>query len=360
MRIRNGPSTSSIMETTNSLCSALVKALGVHERAVRYLHPPLIPMLQEKLIPYGQRLERVWEEAGEIDPGLNEAARLVLAAYQPFLDAADMRGIDAIYRSFRPVSQALEILYPLRRTYPVLYNLFLETPVRDHIDALDPEHASGERTGIVHHNEGGDPSGRGGFSLYVPESYDGRSPWPLVIALHGGHGHGRDFLWMWLREAKSRRFLLLAPTARLETWNIVQPGFDAGTIRQGMAYCDANWAVDHERVLLTGISDGASYALAWGLREAAPFSHLAPIAGVLPPMRLEHARGKRIFWVHGQHDWMFPVGNARQDCTRLEAAGADVTLRVVSDLSHSYPREWNDIILSWFDERLKLNPPDPP
>lgn len=350
------------MEATNFLCSALVTALGMHERAVRYLHPPLIPALREKLIPHRQRLARAQTEAGEIDPALGEAARLVLAAYHPFLDAKeDMRGIAAVYRSLHPVAQALEILYPLRRTYPVLYDLFLETPVRDRIDALDPEHAAGERTGIIHHDAGGDPSGRGGFSLYVPESYDGRSPWPLVIALHGGHGHGRDFLWMWLREAKSRRFLLLAPSSRLETWNIVQPGFDAGTIRRGMAYCDATWVVDHERVLLTGISDGASYALAWGLREKdVPFSHLAPIAGVLPPMRLEHARGKRIFWVHGQHDWMFPVANARQDCARLEAAGADVTLRVVSDLSHSYPREWNDIILSWFDERRKLNPPTPP
>jgi hypothetical protein len=36
--------------------------------------------------------------------------------------------------------------------------------------------------------------------------------------------------------------------------------------------------------------------------------------------------------------------------------GADVTLEIVPDLYHAYPREKNDRILTWFDRRLSLAP----
>ena len=60
------------------------------------------------------------------------------------------------------------------------------------------------------HNE---PGSRGGFSLYVPEYYTPDRAWPLVMALHGGSGNGRGFLWSWLRDARSLGAILVAPTA---------------------------------------------------------------------------------------------------------------------------------------------------
>jgi hypothetical protein len=35
-------------------------------------------------------------------------------------------------------------------------------------------------------------------------------------------------------------------------------------------------------------------------------------------------------------------------------SGADITLRVIDDLSHTYPREENDRILKWFEPELAL------
>ena len=68
-----------------------------------------------------------------------------------------------------------------------------------------------EHTGIFHlDNEAGS---RGGFSLYVPEYYTPDRAWPLVMALHGGSGDGRGFLWSWLRDARSFGAILVAPTA---------------------------------------------------------------------------------------------------------------------------------------------------
>jgi hypothetical protein len=47
------------------------------------------------------------------------------------------------------------------------------------------------------------------LTLDVPE-YAGERALPLVMALHGGNGNGRAFLWSWLRDARAQRALSAA------------------------------------------------------------------------------------------------------------------------------------------------------
>jgi phospholipase/carboxylesterase len=199
-----------------------------------------------------------------------------------------------------------------------------------------------------------DRDSRGGLSLYVPETWQaGGPPAPLVVALHGGSGHGRDFLWAWLREARSRGVLLLSPTALDRTWSIMSgEDVDAPRLRAAVEDIAARYHVDRSRVLLTGMSDGATYALLCGLAPGMPFTHLAPACGVLHPFLLargdlQHARGRPIYLVHGALDWMFPVQTARMSRDALEMAGARVVYREIEDLSHTYPRDENPRILDW-------------
>jgi phospholipase/carboxylesterase len=117
--------------------------------------------------------------------------------------------------------------------------------------------------------------------------------------------------------------------------------------------------VDRTRVLLTGLSDGGTFALLAGLEPEAPYTALAPGACVLHPAAfagegLARARGLPIRWTHGARDWMFPVSLARAACDALREAGAEVTLRVVDDLAHGWAREENDAILRGFDPALAL------
>jgi phospholipase/carboxylesterase len=180
-----------------------------------------------------------------------------------------------------------------------------------------------------------------------------------VVALHGGSGSGRDFLWSWLREARGRRFLLAAPTAGGPTWSLMGPDVDSRGLRAMVEYIATHWSLDRSHVLLTGLSDGATYTLLEGLAAGNPFTHLAPVSGVLHPDCLGReglmpVEGRRIRLVHGRLDWMFPVETAESAAEELTRAGADVTLRIIEDLSHTYPREENDGILTWFDPRLAL------
>jgi len=173
------------------------------------------------------------------------------------------------------------------------------------------------------------------------------------VALHGGHSHGRDYLWAWLREARSREALVLSPTSRDRTWSIMGgDDVDADPLREMVESVAARYPVDRTRVLLTGMSDGATYALLCGLREGMPFTHLAPLCGVLHPMLLANgdlarASGMPVYLVHGALDWMFPIQTARMARQTLTAAGARLVYREIEDLSHTYPRDENPKILDW-------------
>jgi phospholipase/carboxylesterase len=352
----------------SSVGVATLTALGALEAATRYLHPPEIPQLRGALRPHFEELERtlaVYQPLAPPTPleAFHErfaaGAELTRRSMEMFLaSAGPHEAIAKMLASLRTFCRALETLYGLHR-FPPLSRYFVETPFHDRLGQLEQPPPEGVTVGL--HHSGGERGAemRGGFCLYVPESYDGSEAWPLVVALHGGSGSGRDFLWTWLREARGRRFLLAAPTAQGPTWSLMGPDLDSRLLRSMVEYIGAHWRVDRSHMLLTGLSDGATYTLLEGLSEDSPFTHLAPVSGVLHPANLmggnrARAAGRRIWLVHGRLDWMFPVATAEMAAEELKAAGADLTLRIIEDLSHTYPREENDRILSWFDDRLAL------
>ena len=212
------------------------------------------------------------------------------------------------------------------------------------------EAGAGEHTGIFHdHNE---PGSRGGFSVYVPEYYTPDRAMPLVMALHGGSGNGRGFLWSWLRDARSLGAILVAPTATGQTWALMSDDTDTPNLMRILETVRSRWTIDGSRLLLTGMSDGGTFCYVTGLDGASPFTHLAPVSATFHPLMAEMAdavrlQGLPIFITHGKLDWMFPVQTARQTQQALSAAGAKVTYRELDDLSHCYPREMNAQMLQW-------------
>jgi phospholipase/carboxylesterase len=255
------------------------------------------------------------------------------------------------YRALRHNTRAVEALYPLTFMLPPVSRFFLDASRRGD-DALVARIAAAdalrEDVGIL--NVDNTRDARGGFSLYVPEYYDPSTRWPLIVALHGGSGHGADFLWTWLREARTRGCIVASVTSQGDTWSLMEPEVDGGRLRSLVVRIAQRWSIDTDRVLLTGMSDGGTFSLLTGLMQRAPFTHLAPISGSFHPMLLEGATevaGLPIYLVHGALDWMFPIDMARMAAAALTAAGAVVTFREIDDLSHTYPREENAAILEW-------------
>ena len=291
-------------------------------------------------------------EFADVRTALETASDAALSAFKG-LRAVQNGNSDliAVFRALRHAPRSQEALYPLAEKFPPVSEFFTDPARRDDANLLaclaEPARPD---TGIMHdHNE---PGSRGGFSLYVPEYYRPERAWPLVMALHGGSGNGRGFLWSWLRDARSFGAILVAPTATGSTWALMGDDTDTPNLGRIVDLVRERWNVDPARLLLTGMSDGGTFCYVTGLESASPFTHLAPVAATFHPLMAEMAdaerlRGLPIYLVHGRLDWMFPVQVARQTQAALSAAGADVTYKELDDLSHCYPREMNPAILNW-------------
>ncbi|CAN7714293.1 phospholipase [Bradyrhizobium sp. LjRoot220] len=339
-----------------------LEALGF---VARHLNPPDFGRVMEAAGTPDEALRAVlprltkWPaEFDGIGTALEAASDAALAAFDGLRDVANGNGdLISVFRALRHSSRAQEALYTLVATLPPVSDFFVEPSLREDPDlAARLAAPANENTGVFHdHNE---PGSRGGFSLYVPEYYTPDRAWPLVMALHGGSGHGRGFLWSWLRDARSHGAIVIAPTATANTsnskttWALMGEDTDTPNLLRILDSVRSRWNIDATKMLLTGMSDGGTFCFVSGLESASPFTHLAPVSATFHPLMAEMAdaerlRGLPIHLVHGKLDWMFPVQVARQTRQLLSAAGAEVTYRELDDLSHTYPREMNAKMLAW-------------
>ncbi len=316
----------------------------------RHLHPPrlkgLVATLGDRDAALREALaDAIWPD--ELRDHVERAAEATLRACDGLRAAVGSTSeLRQALRALRQVSRALEALYPLASVMPTVSRWFLAAD-----NAAIGAARTDVPTGVLH--AANETSERGGFSLYVPEDYDPARAYPLVMALHGGSGHGRLFLWSWLREARSRGVILVAPTAIGDTWSLMEPQVDSDNLVRVLAEIAQRWHIDRTRLLLTGMSDGGTFTLLSGLDDGSPFTHLAPVAASFHPLLLtmtdpRRVKGLPVYLVHGALDWMFPVANARTAQRALAMAGAKVVYREIADLSHAYPREENSGMLDWF------------
>ncbi|HEY2211185.1 MAG TPA: dienelactone hydrolase family protein [Bradyrhizobium sp.] len=348
-----------VSEHLAALLPPLLRSLETLGFIARHFHPPDFGAVMdaagtpdEDLRAARQQFDGWPEELAGVRGRLQSATDATLAAFDGLRGAPEQAdGIRTVFRALRYVPRAKEALYPLAGAVPAINRYFLDPALRD--DADTPAGLAApvtDGTGVMHVDN--EPGSRGGYSLYVPEYYTPDRTWPLVMALHGGSGNGRGFLWSWLRDARSHGAILVAPTATTGTWALMGEDTDTANLARILASVQARWNVDPSRLLLTGMSDGGTFCYVSGLESASPFTHLAPVAATFHPLMAEMAdaerlRGLPIYLVHGRLDWMFPVQVARQTHQALSAAGADVTYREIDDLSHCYPREMNGAILNW-------------
>jgi phospholipase/carboxylesterase len=332
-----------------------VEALGL---VSRYLHPPDVPTVVDacgtpdlELVTQLHRLAAWPAGLADLAIALRTASDAVIQAFAELRAAVDQGDdVGLVFRALRHRPRALEALYPLASHIPPISRLFLDPPVRDDAEKLRRLAVPGPGSG-VHHIDN-DSGSRGGYSVYVPEDRDPDAPMPLVMALHGGSGHGRSFLWSWLRDARSYGAILVAPTSMGRTWAISDHDADTPNLARILEEVGRRWTLDPQRLLLAGMSDGGTFAGVSGLEPRSPFTHLALTSSAFHPMLAQMADPGRItdlpvYLTHGVRDWMFPVSMARAARDGLERAGARVCYREIADLSHTFPVEQNADILAW-------------
>lgn len=356
-----------LLEATTALVPPLLTSIDVLTQAGRHMHPPNLAGMVESVTPYRTPLKEgleafngvQWpEHLARFAEHLTSAADLAMRSFNELMGSANQsQPAMAAYRAMGFNTKASEALYPVSLMLPPVSRFFLDAEQREDealLERIANADSTREDVGVMHANNTSQE--RGGFSMYVPEYYNKEvdKKVPLVVCLHGGSGHGRSFLWTWLRTARSRNCIVISPTSQDGTWSLGGPDEDSPRLDSIVEYAIEHWNVDEQRVLLTGMSDGGTFSYVSGLRSSAPYTHLAPSSASFHPMLVEMADAERIkelpmYIMHGALDWMFPIDVARMARDTFTAAGAQVVYREIDDLSHTYPIEENAKIIDWLE-----------
>lgn len=171
--------------------------------------------------------------------------------------------------------------------------------------------------------------GRDGM-VYVPRGHPLDQRLPLAVMLHGGGGNSLDMEFA-VPLADEFGVFLLVPDSRSILWDaLVEPhefGPDADYIDRALAKVFETCAVDPDRIAVAGFSDGASYALALGVRNGDLFTHLIAFSPGF--LRSGERYGRpRVFISHGTDDHVLSINRgSRVIVPQLLSEGYDVTYR---------------------------------
>jgi predicted esterase len=191
------------------------------------------------------------------------------------------------------------------------------------------------------------------YSLYVPFYYDGKSPLPLFVSLHGsGVDEMQTIRSVSQQLAMRGNFIVLAPKARgLSDWYVGSSGED---VLECIDHVQKLYKVDLNTVVLDGFSMGGYGA--WRLSCLYPERFRAVIirsGAVVPPLPikgenildlLNEKTGLAYFIVHGDKDNSVSVDNARQATARLAELGIRFEYLELEGAAHGGYDCWKDIV----------------
>jgi predicted esterase len=170
---------------------------------------------------------------------------------------------------------------------------------------------------------------------------------PLLVLLHGAGRENAIMVQHFEAEADKRGIVLLAPTSRGVTWDTVaiaeEPpssdsplaarmahrftgSRDAKRVDDAIASLEKIVPVDPRRTVLSGFSDGATFALAMGMARDEPFAAVIAWSPGIAIQTAEPARGRRVFVSHGRSDPILKFETTCRDIVPLlQSEGANVT-----------------------------------
>jgi len=290
---------------------------------------------------------------------IERTATATLGAYNGLKEAAELNGFDALWRAHRSIKEhilAERTLYTVAYISTPISQYYLPQEYRETKDLIAKIEAAADQDpslgGITEHliQNGKNQTE---CSVYIPEYLDPAVAAPVVLALHGGKGNGKDFIWNWLPAARAFGTVLIAPNSRGKTWAIAGEDLDSSTLDRALEEVEKYQNLDRKKVLMTGMSDGGTFCYVSGLFNNSYATHLAPFSASFHPMLLEFISSDRLHGlpirlVHGSRDWMFPIELAHQAKEAFRASGAHITFVELTDRSHVFPQDEASSTLNWF------------
>jgi len=181
------------------------------------------------------------------------------------------------------------------------------------------------------------------YLLYLPSDYDAQQHYPLMLFLHGAGERGDDLDLVKLHgppkrieEGADLPFIIVAPQCPEDHWwyefNPALMGLIDNIIE--------NYAVDTDRVYLTGLSMGGYGS--WYLAYENPdrFAAMIPICGGMRWLVDVHRAAERLkslpIWTfHGEDDPIVPVSQSELMVAALKEVGSDVKFTTYPGVEHN-------------------------
>jgi poly(3-hydroxybutyrate) depolymerase len=164
--------------------------------------------------------------------------------------------------------------------------------------------------------KGGRPSGGvvtvNGSHIYTfPESYDGNTPMPLLLAFHAA-GNGNDQLRNITKGSDlEKNFVMAFPKSKGSQWVL---NTDSASVDQRYQELLSNYCIDTSRVFATGHSSGAQLITQFLCKGETRFKAVAPVAS--SEYCKSYSNPIPVLDIHGANDR--ERGNTSQDANGLK------------------------------------------
>ncbi len=186
------------------------------------------------------------------------------------------------------------------------------------------------------------------YLLYLPHDYDQtrEQKWPLLLFLHGAGERGDDLnlvkkngIPKLIEQGRDFPLIVVSPQCPAERW---WPS-ETRTLSALLDELQQRYAVDPDRVYLTGLSMGGFGTWALAAEEPGRFAAIAPICGGGDPIWCRRLTSLPIWAFHGAKDPTVPLRRSEDMVEAVRRSGGNPRFTVYPDAGHdSWTETYNN------------------
>ena len=192
----------------------------------------------------------------------------------------------------------------------------------------------------------------GSYLVSLPAGYDvEKKAWPLILFLHGAgergdsldlvKTHGPPKL---IDEGRDLPFIVVSPQVKTDGW------WDSVYLLALLDEVESRYAVDPERIYLTGLSMGGFGTWDLAMRAPGRFAAIAPICGGGRRYTACMLKDTPVWAFHGAQDRVIPLSASEEMVDAINACDGQAKLTVYSEAGHD---SWTETyesqeLYTWF------------
>lgn len=207
------------------------------------------------------------------------------------------------------------------------------------------------------------------YTIDVPSSYDASRPHQVRVQLHGGvmrpEGTPRGDGSIGALRGADHQIYVMPNAWREAPWWTERQAANVAAILDAVK---RRYNVDENRVVLSGVSDGATAAFYMAMRDTTPYASFLPLngfilvlrnrdIGIREPLYPHNLSNKPFFVVNGGQDPLYPTSRVTPYVEHFKAAGLDVTYRPQADGGHN--TAWWPTVKDEFEAFVAAHPRRP-